>query len=323
MADSSQNQPQTTATPQTGDTREGFIFALSAYILWGFLPFYMKAVAHIPPWEIVAHRIIWSIPLAGLIIYLLKRTADLKRVLREPKTLLQAGFCAIVLTFNWGVYVWAIVNDRAIEAALGYYINPLFSIFLAYVFLKEELDRLQWTAIVLAVIAVIILSVGAGGVPLLALALTFSWGIYAFFKKTLPVGPTQGFFLEVMLLSVPALGFIIYLVATGQSNFGASETHSASYNIVLLLFSGVVTAVPLILYANGAKLLRLSTIGIMQYIAPTMIFLIAVFVFGEPFGTYRAVAFVFIWCALALYSVSLLRTRNAAKKAAKIRAATL
>lgn len=303
---------KSTSGPETGDSPRGFAFALTAYVLWGFLPFFMKAVAHIPASEVVAHRIVWSVPLAGLVLVWLGRTADIKAALRSPRMLAMATLTATLITFNWGIYVWAIGAGRAIETALGYYINPLFSIFLGAVLLKEKLDRAQMVAIGLAALAVAILAFDAGGLPWVSIGLCISWGFYAFFRKTLPVGPNQGFFLEVLLLSVPAIGYILWLESSGQGHFG--DTGVA--DVLWLLASGVVTAVPLMIYANGAKLLRLSTIGIMQYIAPTMIFIIAVFAFDEPFGTTKLIAFAFIWAALILYSSSMLRTARARRLAA-------
>jgi chloramphenicol-sensitive protein RarD len=301
-----------TSGPQTGDSPRGFAFALTAYLLWGFLPFFMKAVAHIPASEVVAHRIVWSVPLAGLVLVWLGRTGDIKAALRSPRMLGMATLTAVLITINWGIYVWAIGAGRAIETALGYYINPLFSIFLGAVLLKEMPDRAQMVAIALAAVAVGVLAFDAGGLPWVSISLCLSWGFYAFFRKTLPIGPNQGFFLEVLLLSVPALGYIVWLEASGQGHFG--DTGMA--DVLWLLACGIVTAIPLMIYANGAKLLRLSTIGIMQYIAPTMIFIIAVFVFGEPFGTAKLIAFILIWVALVIYSGSMLRTARARRIAA-------
>ncbi|WP_313531846.1 EamA family transporter RarD [Shinella sp.] len=301
-----------TSGPQTGDSPRGFAFALTAYVLWGFLPFFMKAVAHIPASEVVAHRIIWSVPLAGLVLIWLGRTSEIKVALRSPRMIAMATLTAVLITINWGIYVWAIGAGRAIETALGYYINPLFSIFLGAVLLKEKLDRAQIAAIVLAAVAVAILAFDAGGLPWVSLSLCMSWGFYAFCRKALPIGPNQGFFLEVLILSVPAIGYVIWLESTGQGHFG----DTGMTDVLWLLSCGVVTAIPLMIYANGAKLLRLSTIGIMQYIAPTMIFIIAVFAFGEPFGTTKLVAFVFIWAALFIYSGSMLRSAHARRVAA-------
>jgi chloramphenicol-sensitive protein RarD len=304
--------------PQTGDSPRGFAFALTAYVLWGFLPFFMKAVAHIPAAEVVAHRIIWSVPLAGLVLVWLGRTGDIKVALRSPRMIGMATLTAVLITINWGIYVWAIGAGRAIETALGYYVNPLFSIFLGAVLLKEKLDRAQMVAIALAAVAVAILAFDAGGLPWVSLGLCVSWAFYAFCRKALPIGPNQGFFLEVLILSVPAIGYIIWLESTGQGHFG--DTGMA--DVLWLLSCGIVTAIPLMIYANGAKLLRLSTIGIMQYIAPTMIFIIAVFAFGEPFGTVKLIAFVFIWAALFIYSGSMLRSaRNRRLAAAEVKAA--
>ena len=207
---------------------------------------------------------------------------------------------------NRGIYVWAISVDRTVETALGYYINPLVVVVVGAVLLGEKLDRLQIAAVALAAIAVAVMTIEAGKLPWVSLALAFSFAAYGFFRKTLPIGPSQGFLLEVLLLSVPALCYIVYLIATGQDHFVSGTAGDTA----LLLGCGPVTAIPLLFFAFGAKLLRLSTIGIMQYIAPTMVFLIAVLVFDEPFGTTEAVAFVLIWMALAIYSWSMFRGRE-------------
>lgn len=291
------------AQPQNDDTPAGFAYAVSAYVLWGGLPIYLKALSHISAMEVVAHRVIWSLPIIGLLIWVTGRTADLKVALLNPRLLAMATLTALFVSVNWGVYIWAIANDRALDGALGYYINPLFSIFLGAVLLGERLSRLQWAAVALAALAVIVLTVEEGRLPWVALALMFSWGGYAFCKRKLPIGPNQGFFLEVAILCVPALIWVSWLAITGQGSFMAGTP----LDTWLLVGCGLVTAVPLILYVNGAKLLRLSTIGILQYIAPTLIFLVAVFLFNEPFGHARMIAFPMIWAALVLYSVALFR----------------
>ena len=292
-------------TPQNEDTLRGFGFALSAYLLWGFLPLYLKLVGHIPAVEVVAHRVIWSIPVAGLVLILLRRTGDLGRVLRDPKALMMGCLTAALVSVNWGTYVWTIAADRALDGALGYYINPIFSVFLGAMLLGEKPNKLQWAAVGLAAGAVGVLTVANGSLPWPALVLTTSWGFYAYFKRALPIGPNQGFLLEVLILSPFALGYLIWLGGQGGGHFVP-----LSLDMWLLMGCGVVTAVPLMLYANGAKGLRLATIGIMQYIAPTMIMLLAVFVFEEPFGTARAIAFPMIWAALALYTYAMFRNRK-------------
>jgi chloramphenicol-sensitive protein RarD len=293
------------APAENRDSLNGFLFALSAYLLWGFLPLYMKALAHISPAEVIAHRILWSIPVAGLLLIILKRTDELKKAMRNPRMLGMAAVTATLISVNWGIYVWAIGAGHALDTALGYFINPLFSILMGAVILKEKLKRTQIAALALVVLAVVILTVEAGRLPIVALALTFSWGFYAFFRKTLPIGPNQGFLLEVLLLSPIALGYLVYLNLEGGGHFLMGNTTDT----ILLASAGLVTAVPLILYANGAKLLRLSTIGIMQYIAPSMIFITAVFVFNEPFSVAKAVAFPLIWSALVIYTLPMLRQR--------------
>lgn len=285
------------------DTPQGLAFALTAYVLWGFLPLYMKLLSHIPPAEVVAHRVIWSVPIAALVLIALGRTGDLMAALRNPRMLMMACLTAALVSLNWGIYVWAITSGHALEAALGYYMNPLFSIALGALLLGESLSGAQKVAIALAAAAVAVLVVDGGGVPWAALGMMLTWGFYALGKKQLPIGPNQGFMLEVLILLPFALGYVAYLAAQGSAQFDVAMTT----NTWLLLGCGAVTAIPLMIYANGAKLLRLSTIGILQYIAPTMIFLIAVFVFDEPFGRARAIAFPLIWLALVIYTTSMLR----------------
>jgi chloramphenicol-sensitive protein RarD len=285
------------------DSLSGLGFALSAYLMWGFLPLYMKAVDHFPPTEVIAHRVIWSIPVAFAVLLATGRTRDLKAALLNPRMLAMGVVTASLIGINWGFYIWAITSGNAMEAALGYYINPLFSIFLAAVFLRERLSTAQWSAIALSVAAVVVLTVEAGRLPAQGLVMTLTWGLYAYFKKSLPIGPNQAFTLEILLLTPFALAYITYLIISGESHF-LTETTRDTW---LLLGAGPVSAIPLIIYANGAKRLRLSTIGILQYVAPTLIFLVAVFIFHEPFGQAQLIAFSMIWTALVIYTVSMLR----------------
>lgn len=293
------------------DTPRGFAFALAAYLFWGALPVYMKAMSHIPTLEVLAHRVIWSVPVALAVLVWLGRTADLRSAIRDRRMLGMAMVTASLVSVNWGIYVYAIQSGQALEAALGYYINPLFSVMMGAALLGERLDRLQWLAVALAAVAVAVLTWETGRLPLVALALTVSWGFYAYFKRSLPIGPNQGFTLEVILLAPFALGYALWLNAQG----GALFLHGSVADTALLLGCGVVTAIPLMVYANAAKGLRLSTIGIMQYLTPTLVMLVAVFVFDEPFGTARAVAFPVIWMALALYSIALIRKARGARAA--------
>ncbi len=291
---------------QNADTPKGFVLAVSAYVMWGFLPLYMKALSHIGPVEVVAHRVIWSVPVAGLLLVILGRTRDLRAALGNPKMLGMAALTAALISVNWAIYVWAISTGHALDAALGYYINPLFSIALGAVLLREPLTRMQLVAVGLAALGVLVLVVEAGRLPWAALGLMVSWGFYAFFKRSLPIGPNQGFLLEVLILLIPAIAYVTWLGIQGTGHFGmlAADT-------VLLSCAGVVTAVPLLVYANGAKLVRLSTMGILQYIAPTMIFITAVAVFGEQIDRGRMIAFPLIWAALVVYSIPMIRQARA------------
>jgi len=292
------------AAGQPDAAARGFAYALAAYLLWGVLPIYMKAVAHIPAVEVVAHRVVWSLPIAGAVLLYLGRTADVRLAFRSPRMLAMGSLTAVFIAVNWGLYVWAIAADRAVETALGYYINPLVTVLLGAVFLGERLTRWQAVAVGLAAGAVVVLTIEQGTLPWVSLGLAFSFGGYGYFRKTLPIGPSQGFFLEVALLFPLALGYLLWLAMRGEGHF------LDGINPWLLMFAGPATSIPLILYAFGAKLLRISTIGIMQYITPTMIAAMAVFLFGEPFGTARAAAFALIWVALLLYTWSSLRARR-------------
>ena len=300
---------------QEKDSLRGLAFALGAYGLWGFLPLYMKALADVPTLEVLAHRVLWSVPVSLIVLTVLGRTTDLWAALRNPRMVVMAGVTALLVAANWGIYVYSIQTGQALEAALGYYSNPLFSVLLAATLLGERLDRWQWLAIALATLAVVILTVDAGKLPAVAVGLTLSWGFYAFFKRSLPLGPNQGFTLEVLLLTPPAVVYLIWLTSQGQGHFGKNWRDT-----LLLIGCGPITAIPLMFYANGAKLLRLSTIGILQYITPTMVFLIAVWLFGEPFEGAKRIAFPMIWLALVIYSATLIYSARARRRAAQMEA---
>lgn len=278
----------------------GFLAALSAYVIWGVFPLYMKAVTHIPVMEVVVHRIVWSVPLALMIIAAIGRLNDLWASLKKPKMLAMACLTSALITANWSIYIWAIANDHAVDAALGYYINPLFNVMLGLIFLRERLNIVQWCSVGLAVVAVLILTVNAGGLPWVAMLLPVTFGFYAFFRKSLPIGPTEGFALETLILIIPALIVAGYFIASGHDHF----FHGTWKDVGLLIMSGPFTAIPFILFAVGAKTLNLTTLGLMQYLTPTFLFFIAIFVFHEPFSKIQLAAFSLIWISLIIYTVS-------------------
>ena len=303
--------PTDIMTQPNHDTPAGFGFALSAYVFWGFLPLYLATLNHVPAVEVVAHRIIWSIPVAGLSLWATGRTSDLRAAIANPRMLGMAAVTAVLISINWGTYIWAVTSGFALDAALGYYMNPLFNVLLGALVLKERLSRAQLAAIALAAVGVAVLTLASGRVPVAAIIITLSWGTYAYFKKMLPIGPNQGFLLEVLILAPFALTVIAVLTVQGTGHFFSPSVADGW----LLMGTGIATAVPLILFAYGAKGLRLSTIGMLQYIAPTMIFLTAVFIFGEPFGAAERIAFPMIWAALVIYSISMLQQAREARRA--------
>lgn len=288
------------------DTKNGLIFALSANVLWGFLPLLLKAIHDVSPIELIANRVIWSIPIAFVILFFLKRTGDILPTFKDRKKMLLLTASALIITLNWGVYVWAVVSDHIVDAALGYFINPLVIVALGGIFLGERFQRLQLVALGLAAVAVVLLTVMNGVFPWISAVLAVSFAFYALIRKQVDVGPAQGFFIEILLISVFAIPYLLWLSSTGDAVFG-----STSRDTWLLLACGPATALPLILYASGAKLLPLSTVGILQYLTPSIQFLIGVFYFMEPFSKWQLIAFLMIWTSLAIYTYSMLQPRRA------------
>lgn len=292
-------------TQQT-DTPAGLIYATSAFMLWGLLPFLLKAVEHIPAYEVVAHRVIWSLPIVGVILIYTKRTADIRAAFKSPKTLGMAVICSFFISANWGIYVWAISAERTVEASMGYYITPLVAILVGSTVLGEKLSAGHKTSAAIATVAVAILAWDIGFIPWVAIGLAGSWSIYAFLRKTLPIGANQGFMLEVLILLIPSIAIAVWLTTIGESHFGQSEP----FDVLLLMFCGAATAVPLMLFTNGTRLIRMSSLGILQFIAPTIIFLVAVLVFGEPFSLTKLFAFILIWIAMAVYGYTIVKKKN-------------
>lgn len=290
-------------------SNKGFAYALGAFAIWGLiLPIYMKLLDHVSPFEIVAHRILWAIPVAVLILWWQGILGVVWRHFTEIRTVAFAAVAATLISINWGTYVYAIVSGQALDAALGYYINPLVNVLLGAIVLGERPNRPQAFAIGLAAIAVVILTVKAGGLPWISLVLAVSFGVYGLLRKMVPVGASEGFFLEVVILALPSAA--VLMAMAGESRFLSDGVETA-----LLIGTGPLTAIPLILFATGARLLHYSTIGVLQYLVPTLLFLGAIFLFGEPFDVWQLVAFTFIWAALALYTWALFRKGRAARRA--------
>lgn len=279
------------------------VFGLAAYLWWGLVPIYFKAVAHVPAMEVLAHRIIWSIVLLTILMRVYGRWAAALAVLRDRGTLLTLCGSTTLLACNWFTFIWAVANDQVREASLGYFINPLVSVMLGFVFLRERLRRWQMVSVALAAVAVLLLAYSYGKPPWVALILAGSFGLYGLLRKTARADSLVGLSVETMILGPIAAAYLGYLLVSGNAVFGSLSLGTDG----LLALGGVVTAVPLLWFANAARRLRLATMGFLQYIAPSMQLTLAVVAFGEAFTRAHTVTFGLIWAALAIYSVDTFR----------------
>ena len=298
--------------------RLGFLCCLGCYTIWGCLPLYFRALDHIQPMEMLAHRIIWSVP-TGLILIVIARNWQQLRAALTRQHVFWLSISALLIGLNWLVYIWAVGQERVMEASLGYYINPLINVLIGAVFFSERLRPAQWLAVGVASIGVAVMTNALGYFPWVAIILCLTFAFYSVIRKQVQVDSRAGFVVEAALLAPLALIWLNWFV--GQP--GGRWMGEGGLDIPLLLASGPITAVPLILFAVAAKRLRLSTIGMMQYIGPTLQFLISVLVFGEVFGLTHAIAFGFIWTALIVFSADSLlgeaKARRLARAAASVR----
>lgn len=294
------------------DLRTGLIAGLAAYTLWGSLPIYFRALDHIGPSELLAHRIIWSLP-TGIIFIMLAAQWNRVRAAMTPGRLGWLAISALLIGANWLVYIYAVSVDRVMEASIGYYINPLVSVLFGLLFFAERLRRAQWVAVALACVGVAVLARAFGYIPWIALALCFLFAFYGAIRKKIGVEGRTGFVIEAAILFPLAAAWLSVMVARGE----APPMGRGGWDIPLLLASGPITAVPLICFAVAAARLKLSTVGMMQYIAPTLQFMIAVFIFEEPFSMVHGVAFVFIWLALVVFTTDSLVGNAKARRLAR------
>jgi len=276
----------------------GAVFALSAFSLWGFFPVYFKAVSHVPAFEVLAHRIVWTVLFVGLVIVLSGRKQNIRSVFTNKKLLATLLLSSLLVSTNWLVFIWAVANDMVLESSLGYFINPLVSVALGMLFLKEKLRIWQWLAVALSVLAVGIMIVRLGTVPWVALTVAITFGFYGLVRKIAVVDAFTGLFIETALILPPVLIYLIFIGINGTGAFGLSDLKMDG----LLMMAGIMTATPLVLFALATKRLRLSTVGFFQYIAPTGHFLLAVFLYNEPFTDSHKITFSLIWLALAIYT---------------------
>ncbi len=289
---------------------KGMWYAFSAYLLWGILPVYLKAVQTVPSAQILGHRIVWSVFLLGLIVSWQRQWKEIGKLFRSSRAMLILFIAACLLAVNWLTYIWGVTSGFVVETSLGYFINPLVSVLLGVVFLKERLRIWQWLPIGLAAAGVIFLTWSYGRLPWIALVLAFSFGTYGLLKKTAPASALQGLMVETSLLFIPA---IVYLVIVDMQGIGAFGRESLSLTF-LLSFAGLATTVPLLLFASGARLIPLSTLGILQYVAPSAQFLLGVLVYREPFDTSKLIGFAMIWLALILFYLESFWTKRHASQ---------
>ena len=276
---------------------KGALYAVGAYTLWGVFPLYFKLLHNVPASQIVGHRVIWSVVFLVLTLAVRREFSSFRAHI-DARTLVVFTISGALLTTNWLVYVWGINAGYVVETSLGYFINPLVNVVLGMVFLRERLRPLQWLPVGLAAAAVAYLTISYGSLPWIALALAFSFGLYGLIRKVAPLGSLYGLTLETMVVFLPALIYLLVEEGRGAGVFG----HSDSATLALLILTGAVTVIPLLLFASGARRVPLSTMGLIQFIAPTLQFLSGVFIFGEPFTQARLVGFSLIWLALILFT---------------------
>jgi len=286
-------------TPKTrSESVFGLVYATSAFVIWGLSPVYWKALGAVPALEIIMHRVVWSFFFLVILIVLQRRTREFVEVLRNGRMLLTLFATAIFISGNWFLYIWAVNSNYLLQASLGYYINPLVNVVLGMVFLRERLRKPQILAVLLATSGVLYLTISYGEFPWIALTLALSFGFYGLIRKIAPVGSLVGLTIETMLLSFPAIIYLFYLHSQGTG----SIFHVSLKLDLLLIGCAPLTAVPLLFFTLGAKRLYLSTVGLMQYIGPSGMFLLAVFYYHEPFSATRVWTFIMIWAALGIYS---------------------
>lgn len=292
----------------------GLSYGLAAYLWWGLVPIYFKAVATlhlrddalanaVSPYELLSHRIIWGVPLLIALIALKRRWREVWAALTSPVVLPTLALSATLVALNWLMYIWAVTNDRIVEASLGYFINPLVNVAFGVLFFKDRMTRAQVGGLILAGAGVLFLTIAEGRPPWISLGLAFSFALYALIRKRTSAKPIPGLLVETLLLLPLAAGYLFWLHARGGSSFAAGSWRAD----IFLIAAGAVTIIPLVWFVEAAKRLTLSTMGFLQYLSPSMQFVLGVLVFGEAFSMNRAIAFACIWTALAIYSTSLVR----------------
>jgi chloramphenicol-sensitive protein RarD len=295
-----------------GSMSAGIVYAILAFAAWGLFPLYFHRIQSVPPLEVVLHRSVWSLLFVLIVLAALRRFGWLRPLLKEPRRFGTFGLSAMLLSGNWLVYVFAVQSNQVVEASLGYFINPIVNVLLGVLVLHERLNRVQWLAVALAAAGVVWLTLLHGRLPWIALVLALSFGLYGLMRKTASLGALEGLALETLLLAPLVLPALLWWTLSGH---GAMAQGDPALNVWLVI-GGPLTALPLLLFAAGARRLPLATVGLLQYLSPTIQLALGVWVFHEPFDRARLVGFAFIWAALALYSADGWRRSRAAAEAA-------
>ena len=288
------------------ESRRGLILGALAYTLWGTFPLYWTLLEPGGAVEILAHRIVWSLLTMVLILVLWRRVGQLKALLRDRRKLLLISGAAVVISVNWGGYIWGVNNGRVVETSLGYFINPLVTVLMGVLVLGERLRRLQWVAMGMAFVAVVVLTIDYGRPPWVALVLAFSFGTYGLLKKQAGVGAVESITLETLVLAPIAMAYVAWLVATSESNFGSHGLGHA----LLFTTTGIITAIPLMLFGAAAIRVSMVSLGLLQYLAPTIQFALGILVFEEAMPASRWIGFGLVWVALAMFTVEALNHRR-------------
>ncbi len=281
------------------EPRKGAVAMVLASIIWGLSAIYYKRLSGIPPLEVLCHRTLWSVIVFIFILRLQDRLQDLKLVFLNKKLILGLFWAAAMISINWFFFIWSVHNDRATEASFGYYIFPLVAVLFGLIFFKEQLSLMKWCSVFLAIFAVTTLAVSQNILPFVALVLSVTFGIYGALKKQINLGPVLSVTTEVILLLPLAITFLLYWHSSGFGSFGKDIETTC-----LLIFSGPMTAVPLMLFSYAARRVQMTSLGIIQYLNPSLQFLVAVFIFAEPFGVSQGIAFGLIWLALFIYTLA-------------------
>jgi chloramphenicol-sensitive protein RarD len=289
----------------SGAETSGLAMGVGAFLIWSFTPFYFDAIQQLQVVEIVAHRFLWCIPFMAVVLFIGRQWTALAHAIRTPRVLATLFLTAALISVNWSMFIFSVVTDQLLAASLGYFLSPLVNVLLGFAVLRERLSNGQRIAVALAVIGVGIQIIGFGQVPWIALVIAFSFGLYGLLRKTVNAGAAVGLFVECAVVAPLALAILLFFEFKGTGAFGQ---HGLRFDALIAL-SGIVTGLPLLMFAASARRVKLATIGLMQYIAPSFYLVFAVTFFPQPFGTAEVITFAFIWLALIIYTAEIWRTR--------------